>query len=245
MSGGIHFHDAPDRESPPTPRQLPADVRGFVNRVDELQELNAVLADEDGDPFVVSVFVIAGTAGAGKTSLALRWAHQARDHFPDGQLYVNLRGYDPGQPVTAHEALHRFLTSLGVHAQSVPQDLDAAAALYRSILAERRVLVLLDNAATVGQVRPCYPAAPVAWLSSPAAAGYPVSRCVTAPADSPWGPCPNRKPSLCYAPSPPVTAPRTTPTSSPSSPDSVPNCPSPCASPPSAPPVSPTCDWTS
>lgn len=132
-------------------------MRGFVNRVDELQELNAVLADEDGDPLVVSVFVIAGTAGAGKTSLALCWAHQARDHFPDGQLYVNLRGYDPGQPVTAHEALHRFLISLGVHAQSVPQDLDAAAALYRSLLAERRVLVVLDNAATVGQVRPLLP----------------------------------------------------------------------------------------
>ncbi|MQS16493.1 tetratricopeptide repeat protein [Streptomyces kaniharaensis] len=153
----MHFHGVPDRKSPPTPRQLPADVRGFVNRVDELQELNAVLTDQDGDPLVVSVFVIAGTAGAGKTSLALRWAHRARERFPDGQLYVNLRGYDPGQPVTAQEALHRFLTSLGVHAQSVPQDLDAAAALYRSLLAERRILVVLDNAATVSQVRPLLP----------------------------------------------------------------------------------------
>lgn len=158
-------------------------MRGFVNRVDELQELNAVLADEDGDPLVVSVFVIAGTAGAGKTSLALCWAHQARDHFPDGQLYVNLRGYDPGQPVTAHEALHRFLISLGVHAQSVPQDLDAAAALYRSLLAERRVWWSWTTPPRSVRSAPCYPAASAAWSSSPAAAACPVSRCVTAPVD--------------------------------------------------------------
>lgn len=132
-------------------------MRGFVNRTDELGQLNAVLTGESGDPLVISVCVIAGTAGAGKTSLALRWAHQVRDRFPDGQLYVNLRGYDPGEPVTAREALHRFLTALGVRADSVPQDLDAAAALYRSVLADRRVLVVLDNAATVGQVRPLLP----------------------------------------------------------------------------------------
>nr|WP_189786186.1 tetratricopeptide repeat protein [Streptomyces capitiformicae] len=160
MAGGIHFHEqaVPDRGSAaPTPRQLPADVRGFVNRTEELHQLNAVLTGESDDPLVVSVYVIAGTAGAGKTSLALRWAHQVRDRFPDGQLYVNLRGYDPGRPVTAQEALHRFLTSLGVRAQSVPQDLDAAAALYRSLLADRRILVVLDNAATVAQVRPLLP----------------------------------------------------------------------------------------
>ncbi|MER6143095.1 tetratricopeptide repeat protein [Streptomyces sparsogenes] len=157
----MHFRTqgGPDRgsSSSPTPRQLPADVRGFVNRTDELGELNAVLTSEDGGPLVVCVYVIAGTAGAGKTSLALRWAHQARERFPDGQLYVNLRGYDPGEPVAAHEALHHFLTSLGVPADAVPQDLDAAAALYRSLLADRRVLVVLDNAATVGQVRPLLP----------------------------------------------------------------------------------------
>ncbi|WP_283137075.1 ATP-binding protein [Rhizohabitans arisaemae] len=105
----------------------------------------------------MSVCVIAGTAGVGKTSLALRWAYQIRDRFPDGQLYVNLRGYDPGEPVTAQEALHRFLVALGVRADSVPPSLDAAAALYRSLLADRRVLVVLDNAVTVGQVRPLLP----------------------------------------------------------------------------------------
>lgn len=101
--------------------------------------------------------VIAGTAGAGKTSLALRWAHQVRERFPDGQLYVNLRGYDPGEPVTAADALHRFLTALGVPAGSVPPDPEAAAALYRSLLADRRMLIVLDNAATVAQVRPLLP----------------------------------------------------------------------------------------
>ena len=119
--------------------------------------MNAVLTSEDGSPLVVSVYVIAGTAGAGKTSLALRWAHQIRERFPDGQLYANLRGYDPGEPVAAREALHRLLTSLGVPTDAVPQDLDTAAALYRSLLADRRVLVVLDNAATVGQVRPLLP----------------------------------------------------------------------------------------
>ncbi|MFE1962330.1 ATP-binding protein [Streptomyces sp. NPDC059479] len=161
MSGGIHFHGhgtpGEDGSPNPMPRQLPADIRGFVNRTHELDELNAVLADEDGRPLVISVCVIAGTAGAGKTSLALRWAHQVQDRFPDGQLYVNLRGYDPGAPVTAQDALHRFLGSLGVRPGSVPQDPDSAAALYRSLLADRRMLIVLDNAATVGQVRPLLP----------------------------------------------------------------------------------------
>ncbi|MGW4379098.1 ATP-binding protein [Kitasatospora sp. NPDC004531] len=153
MSGGIHLHGLPEAgRRTPTPRQLPADVRSFVNRTDELGELDAALAGAG-----VPVYVIAGTAGAGKTSLALRWAHRTRERFPDGQLYVNLRGYDPGRPVTAREALDRFLVSLGVPAASVPADEDAAAALYRSLLADRRMLVVLDNAAAVGQVRPLLP----------------------------------------------------------------------------------------
>ncbi|MFI2609505.1 ATP-binding protein [Kitasatospora sp. NPDC018619] len=165
VSGGIHFHGAhggpagSDRPNAvPTPRQLPSDVRGFVNRTSELHQLDAALADEEQPPSAAaSVVVIAGTAGAGKTSLALHWAHRARHRFPDGQLYVNLRGYDPGRPVSAQEALHRFLTSLGVSGQSVPHEIDAAAALYRSLLAERRVLVVLDNAASAHQVRPLLP----------------------------------------------------------------------------------------
>lgn len=165
MTGDIHFHGpgsgpgAGPGSGGPTPRQLPSDVRDFVNRTGELDQLNAVLSDgtEAGSPLIISVYVIAGTAGAGKTSLALRWGHQVRDRFPDGQLHVNLRGYDPGSPVAPYEALHGFLTALGVRPEAVPRDVDAAAALYRSFLADRGMLVVLDNAATVGQVRPLLP----------------------------------------------------------------------------------------
>lgn len=166
VSGGIHFHGAgadagagagTDHDGPP-PRQLPGDPRGFVNRTDELGMLDALLAADDADR--LSLSVIAGTAGAGKTSLALHWAHRVRDQFPDGQLHVNLRGYDPGEPVPAEHALHRFLTALGVPSRAIPAELDAAAAMYRSLLAERRILVLLDNAATVAQVRPLLPGTP-------------------------------------------------------------------------------------
>ncbi|NGO72709.1 tetratricopeptide repeat protein [Streptomyces boncukensis] len=162
VSGGVHFHGAESgtaRPDGPRPRQLPADVRGFVNRQEELQRLDAVLAEAGGES-LVAVCVIAGTAGVGKTSLALRWAHKVQGRFPDGQLYVNLRGYDPGTPVSSHEALQRFLRALDVPAQAVPPDTEAAAALYRSLLAGRRMLVTLDNAATVGQIRPLLPGTP-------------------------------------------------------------------------------------
>ncbi|WP_346777196.1 NB-ARC domain-containing protein [Streptomyces sp. HNM0575] len=158
VSGDIHFHPGPPLPNAgPTPRQLPADVRTFVNRTDELRSLDAILTGQSGERLVVSVHVVAGTAGAGKTSLVLHWAHQVKDRFPDGQFFVNLRGYDPGEPVPAEHALRRFLRALGVGDDQVPQDVDDAAALYRSLLADRRVLIVLDNAATVSQVRPLLP----------------------------------------------------------------------------------------
>jgi tetratricopeptide (TPR) repeat protein len=105
----------------------------------------------------VVISAIAGTAGVGKTALALHWAHQYLDRFPDGQLYVNLRGYDPDQPATPEEVLARFLTALGVPGPDIPADPDEREARYRTELAGRRMLIVLDNAATVDQVRPLLP----------------------------------------------------------------------------------------
>ncbi|MET8089784.1 tetratricopeptide repeat protein [Micromonospora sp. NPDC005220] len=152
--GGVHFHG--EVTSQERPQQLPGDVRGFVNRVEELRTLNRLLTEED-QSVDVSLSVITGTAGVGKTSVALRWAHSVRDRFPDGQLYANLRGYDPGEPAQPDQILDRFLRALGVPPSAVPPDLDDRAALYRSRLAGRRVLVVLDNAASARQVRPLLP----------------------------------------------------------------------------------------
>ncbi|GAA2803427.1 ATP-binding protein [Saccharopolyspora taberi] len=156
VSGGVHFHGREPVAGPP-PRQLPGDVRGFVNRAQELERLDLILADRGRGRNAIATCVVVGTAGVGKTSLAVHWAHQVADRFPDGQLYVNLHGYDPGAPITADQALERFLLAMGVPADAVPADLESRAALYRSRLAGRRVLVVLDNAATAGQVRPLLP----------------------------------------------------------------------------------------
>ena len=144
----------------PVPAQLPADVAGFVGRTDELSCLTKLLDGSDRlAPVVISV--IAGTAGVGKTCLAVHWAHQVLDWFPDGQLYVNLRGFDQrGTVAMPGEVVRSFLDALHVPAQRMPTGLDAQAALYRSLLAERRMLVLLDNARDVEQVRPLLPGAP-------------------------------------------------------------------------------------
>lgn len=155
VSGGVHFHYAQAGKGPP-PQELPRGIGHFVNRVQAVEDLNLLLAHlpEEG---AGAVHVIAGTAGVGKTSLALHWAHRVGPRFPDGQLYINLRGYDPGAPVTADEALERFLRSLGVATQAVPVGTEEKSSLYRSLMAGRRLLVVLDNAASVTQVRPLLP----------------------------------------------------------------------------------------
>ncbi len=108
-----------------------------------------------------SIAYVSGTAGIGKTALAVHWAHGARDRFPDGQLYVDLHGFGPrGSAVRPDEAIRRFLDALGVPAQRIPHDPDTRVDLYRSELAGRRVLVLLDNARDAEQIRPLLPGTP-------------------------------------------------------------------------------------
>jgi hypothetical protein len=148
------------------PAQLPANVDRFTGRVQELAELDRVLtAPAARSPAAekstaVTISVISGAAGVGKTALVLRWAHRVREEYPDGQLYVNLRVYDPDQPLATGEVLARFLRALGLAGQEIPLEIDERAAAYRSLLNGRRVLVVLDNAATVDQVRPLLPGTP-------------------------------------------------------------------------------------
>lgn len=141
---------------PGTPRQLPAVVSHFTGRSAELDALTGMLSEGVGTRAVV-VSAVAGTAGVGKTAVAVHWAHQVARWFADGQLYVNLRGYDPGEPVPAADALAGFLRALGVPGQAIPESAEERAALYRSKLAGRQVLVLLDNARDSEQVRPLLP----------------------------------------------------------------------------------------
>jgi DNA-binding SARP family transcriptional activator/tetratricopeptide (TPR) repeat protein len=140
------------------PRQLPAAVRHFAGRVRELDTLSGLLDQTAPAAGMVVISAIDGTAGIGKTALAVHWAHQHADRFPDGQLYVNLRGFDPGgRMVTPAEAVRAFLDALGVPAQRIPTGLDAQAALYRSLLAGKRILIVLDNARDGEQARPLLP----------------------------------------------------------------------------------------
>jgi DNA-binding SARP family transcriptional activator/tetratricopeptide (TPR) repeat protein len=143
------------------PAQLPPDLPGLTGRDNELCLLDDVLDKSTDEPTAVPIAALSGTPGVGKTVLAVHWAHQVTGRFPDGQLYVNLRGFDPGGTAMAPgEALRTFLDALGVTAEDMPAGLAARAALYRSLLSGRRVLVLLDNARDAAQVRPLLPGSP-------------------------------------------------------------------------------------
>jgi tetratricopeptide (TPR) repeat protein len=140
------------------PRQLPAAPRLFVGRRDELDRLGATLHDAAAPAATVVISAIAGAGGIGKTWLALHWAHRHIDRFPDGQLFVDLLGFSPtGRPAHPGDVLGGFLDAMGVDRDRQPTDLDRRAELYRSLVADKRMLVVLDNAATTDQVTPLLP----------------------------------------------------------------------------------------
>jgi len=142
---------------PVVPRMLPAAVRGFTGRSAQLARLDEQLAAV-GTPGTAVISVVAGMGGVGKTALAVHWAHRVRDRFTDGQLYIDLRGYSAhAEPRTTAQALGALLEALGVSPAAMPADVPGRARLYRRLLADRRALVLLDNAANTEQVRPLLP----------------------------------------------------------------------------------------
>jgi tetratricopeptide (TPR) repeat protein len=137
------------------PAQLPADTAGFTGRRAVLNQLDALTSDQG--PRTAIITAIHGMAGVGKTALAVHWAHRVADQFPDGQLYVDMRGYSSSTAIRATTVLGRFLRALGVPDDQIPEDEDERAALYRSVLANRRALIILDNVSGPQQVRPLLP----------------------------------------------------------------------------------------
>ncbi|MFD9701675.1 ATP-binding protein [Lentzea sp. NPDC059081] len=151
----VHHHPVEPR---PVPRQLPAAPAGFVGRQEALAGLGTAMDEASSTG---AVFALSGAGGIGKTWLALHWSHEHRHRFPDGQLFVDLRGFSPnGEPMDPAIAMRGFLDALGVEPARIPVDLHAQAALYRSLLAGRRILVVLDNAASAEQVVPLLPGDP-------------------------------------------------------------------------------------
>ncbi|MGM1058939.1 ATP-binding protein [Saccharothrix sp. Mg75] len=148
----------PARRIPPRARQIPAVIGDFTGRVGEIAELDTLL-DHLEHERPAPTAVVTGMAGVGKTTLAVSWAHRVERHFPDGILFADLSGHGPGSPLAPGRVLASFLQALGTPADQIPTDPDSQAALYRSSVAGRRVLVVLDNAATADQVRPLLPAA--------------------------------------------------------------------------------------
>ena len=152
------------RAGPPPPRQLPASPAVFAGRTAELARLDDTVRPGSGaSPVVISS--IGGTGGVGKTWLALRWAHANAAHFPDGQLYANLRGFDPtATPVPWPAAVRGFLEALGVEPAGLPADAEAQAALYRTLIADRRMLIVLDDAPDAATVTPLLPGTPTSTV---------------------------------------------------------------------------------
>ena len=154
MRGGIHFHP-PSLASPVIPRQLPAPPRRFAARAGEMHRLDHALGETSD---AARVLVIEGQGGVGKTALALHWLHRHLDHFPDGQLHADLHGFDQsGTPAAPAAVIHGFLLGLGVPPDAIPADESARIACYRSMIAGKRLVVVLDNTANAAQAAPLLP----------------------------------------------------------------------------------------
>lgn len=158
--------EVPAQQPPIVPQQLPPPTAHFVGREAQLATLNGLLAGSRASAReAVVITVISGTAGVGKSALAIWWAHGVADRFPDGQLYINLRGFHPGgKAIDPRTAVRGFLDALQVPSQAVPANLDAQTALYRSLLSGKRMLVVLDNAHDAEQVRPLLPGSPTCMV---------------------------------------------------------------------------------
>ncbi|WP_158890218.1 AfsR/SARP family transcriptional regulator [Amycolatopsis anabasis] len=155
LLGAHDERSAPAAAGQPRPRQLPFDIARFTGRQAELRELDGFLADHPGNS--TAIVVIEGTAGVGKTSLAVHWAHSVQDRFPDGQLFLDMRGHSDRTPVTPDAALDTFLRAVGVPADSIPSTVEERSAMLRSRLARSAMLLLLDNAYGASQIRPLLP----------------------------------------------------------------------------------------
>jgi tetratricopeptide (TPR) repeat protein len=157
INGDVHFRHLPEADFWISARQLPPDIRGFTGRKRYLVELDGLL-DRQGTPGrALTVCTIVGAPGVGKTALAVHWAHRVQERFPDGQLYLDLRGFSAAAPLTLEEASERVLRSLHVPARGIPRSTDERTALLRSVMSGRRYLVLLDNVADSAQVRGLLP----------------------------------------------------------------------------------------
>ncbi|GAB3214099.1 NB-ARC domain-containing protein [Marinactinospora thermotolerans DSM 45154] len=156
VHGGVHV-ELPKGSIAVAQRQLPLAVSVFVDRRSHLATLDSFTSPHDEKAPKVTVSAITGAPGVGKTALAVHWAHRARSHYVDGDLYIDLRGYGPGPRVEPGQALGALLLSLQVPPDRIPPDIDGRAALYRSVLTGKRMLILVDNAASADQVRPLLP----------------------------------------------------------------------------------------
>lgn len=163
ITGGVHHHATPT--SIPIPRQLPAAPTPFVGRSDELAALSVLPLHPTKSHTSVPIIVICGTGGVGKTSLALHWAHQNLDRFPDGQLFADLRGFSPrNRPRNPGAVVRGFLSAFGIDPARIPTDFAGQVGLYRSILARKRILIVLDNVADSAHAISLLPGSPTCYV---------------------------------------------------------------------------------